>query len=83
MDEEHKPKESFFKRVFARSKDENGLENEIMSMVSEGQDKGMLEESEAEMIGNIFTLNDKDCSDICIPRKKVHHLTITTINEVC
>jgi putative hemolysin len=71
MDEEHKPKESFFKRVFARSKDENGLENEIMSMVSEGQDKGMLEESEAEMIGNIFTLNDKDCSDICIPRKKM------------
>ncbi|MBQ7506739.1 MAG: HlyC/CorC family transporter [Lachnospiraceae bacterium] len=63
--------ESFFKRLKRGSKDENVIENEIMSMVSAGQDQGVLEESEAEMIGNIFTLNDKDCSDIMIPRKKM------------
>lgn len=47
------------------------IENEVMSIVNAGQDQGILKEGEAEMIGNIFSLNDKDCSDIMIPKKKM------------
>jgi len=46
-------------------------EEEIISMVSEGHEQGVLEESEAEMIHNIFELGDKDVSDIMTHRKSI------------
>ena len=35
-------------------KDDDVTEEEIMDMVNEGHEQGVLKENEAEMIGNIF-----------------------------
>ena len=44
-------------------------EEEIMSMVSEGQEQGVLQETEADMITNIFEFSDKEARDIMTNRK--------------
>ncbi len=46
-------------------------ENEIISMVNEGHEQGVLDAREAEMIQNIFELDDKNASDIMTHRKKI------------
>lgn len=46
-------------------------EKGIISMVNEGQEIGVLEPSEAEMIANIFEYGDKDAHDIMINRKNI------------
>ncbi len=46
-------------------------EEEIISMVNEGHEKGVLQESEAEMIHNIFEFDDKEAKDIMTHRKNV------------
>ncbi len=43
-------------------------EEEIKSMVSEGQEQGVLQESEADMISNIFEFSDKEAQDIMTNR---------------
>ncbi len=50
--------------------DENDVtEEEIKSMVSEGQEQGVLQDSEADMISNIFEFSDKQAQDIMTNRK--------------
>ncbi len=44
-------------------------EEEIKSMVSEGQEQGVLQETEADMITNIFEFSDKEARDIMTNRK--------------
>ena len=51
------------------SDNENVTEEDIMSMVNEGHEQGVLEAREAEMITNIFELDDKDAGDIMTHRK--------------
>lgn len=51
--------------------EENVTEEDIMSMVNEGHERGILESSEAQMITNIFQLNDKDAADIMTHRKNL------------
>jgi putative hemolysin len=46
-------------------------EDEIISMVNEGHEQGVLDASEAEMIQNIFELDDKKASDIMTHRKNL------------
>jgi len=46
-------------------------EEEIISMVDEGTEQGVLRDSEAEMIRNIFELDDKDAKDIMTHRKNI------------
>lgn len=46
-------------------------EEEIISMVNEGHEQGVLQASEAEMITNIFEFGDKEAKDIMIPRKNI------------
>lgn len=46
-------------------------EEEIISMVNEGHEQGVLEASEAEMITNIFEYGDKEASDIMTHRNNV------------
>lgn len=46
-------------------------EEEIISMVNEGHEQGVLEENEAEMINNIFELGDKEAQDIMTHRKNI------------
>lgn len=50
---------------------ENVTEEDIMSMVNEGHEQGILEAREAEMITNIFELNDKEAGDIMTHRKNL------------
>lgn len=51
--------------------EDNVTEADIMSMVNEGHEQGVLEASEAEMITNIFELDDKEAGDIMTHRKNV------------
>ncbi len=53
------------------AKDDNVTEEEIVSMVNEGHEQGVLEAQEAEMITNIFELNDKEAKDIMTHRTSV------------
>ncbi len=49
----------------------NVTEEEIISMVNEGHEQGVLEEREAEMISNIIELDDKTADDIMVHRKHI------------
>lgn len=62
---------SSFMKLFSRKKDEDKVEEEILSMLEEGHEQGVIEESEAEMISNIFEFGDKDARDIMTSRQKI------------
>ena len=47
------------------------LEQEIISMVNEGHEQGVLETSEAAMISNIFDFVDKEASEIMTNRSNI------------
>ena len=53
------------------AKDDNVTQEDIMYMVNEGHEQGVLEASEAEMITNIFEFDDKVAADIMTHRKSV------------
>ena len=50
---------------------DNVTEEEIISIVNEGQEQGVLEEQEAEMISNIMEMDEKDAASIMTHRKNV------------
>ncbi len=56
-----------------RNKEDEGdvTEEEIINMVNEGHEQGLIEASEAEMISNIFELGDKEAQDIMTHRTNV------------
>lgn len=61
-------------RIVGIDPNEEGLnvtEEEIMSIVNEGHEQGVLEEREAEMISNIISLDDKTAGDVMIHRKSI------------
>lgn len=49
----------------------NVTEEEIISMVNEGHEQGVLEEREAEMISNIMELDEKTAGDVMVHRKHI------------
>ena len=51
--------------------EEEKVEEEIISMVNEGHEQGVLEASEAEMITNIFEFGEKEASDIMTHRNNI------------
>ena len=51
--------------------DTDVTEEEIKSMVSEGQEQGVLQDSEADMITNIFEFSDKEVRDIMTHRNDI------------
>ena len=61
---------NFRKKLNNVSEDEV-IEEEIISMVKEGHEQGVLMESEAEMIHNIFEYADKEAKDIMTHRKNI------------
>lgn len=77
MEDDSSPFNTFgkgFKRIFGKGRwtaGEDLTEQEIMSMVNEGHENGVLQESEAEMINNIFTLDQKEAKDIMTHRKQI------------
>ena len=50
---------------------DNVTEEEIVSIVNEGHEQGMLEANEAEMINNIIEFGDKNADDIMTHRKSI------------
>lgn len=56
-----------------KSKEEldDEIEDEIISMVNEGHEQGVLLASEATMIQNIFEFGEKDAKDIMVHRKQM------------
>lgn len=53
------------------SETDDVTEEEIISMINEGHEQGMLLASEAEMIHNIFEFGDKEAKDIMTHRKHI------------
>lgn len=51
--------------------EEDVTEEEILSMVNEGHEQGVLEANEAEMISNIFEMGEKEAKDIMQHRVNV------------
>ena len=51
--------------------DDNVTEEEILLMVNEGQEKGVIGDEESEMISNIFDFNDKTAGEIMTHRTEV------------
>lgn len=75
-----------FLRIFGidpNEKTDNVTEEEIITMVNEGQEQGVLEASEAEMIANIFELGDKNAGDIMTHRSAIvaldGHMTLEEV----
>lgn len=62
---------SGFRKLFWKKVDEDKVEEEILSMVEEGHEHGVIEEGEMEMINNIFEFSDKEAKDIMTGRNKV------------
>lgn len=64
-----------FKDLFCRKKasgsGENATEEEIMSIVSEGTEKGDIRSSEARMLKNVLHLDDKSVKDIMVHRNDI------------
>lgn len=54
-----------------RDDTENVTEEEIMSIVNEGHEQGILEEQEAEMISNIIEMDEKEAAEIMTHRKNI------------
>ncbi len=76
MDESVSPgRANIFKKIIhflnASSHEEDVTEEEIITMVNEGHEKGVLLESEARMINNIFEFADKEAKDIMTHRKNL------------
>lgn len=62
--------------------EEKVSEEEIKMMVDVGEEKGIIETGEKEMINNIFEFNDRVVSEIMIPRTQVYALDMElTISE--
>ncbi|MBQ9200342.1 MAG: HlyC/CorC family transporter [Lachnospiraceae bacterium] len=59
------------KKLFAKKVNEEKVEEDILSMVEEGHEQGVIEENEAEMISNIFEFSDKNARDIMTSRQKI------------
>lgn len=60
----------FLKKLNRRNQ-EKVTEKDIISMVNEGHENGVLQASEAEMIHNIFEFTDKEAKDIMTHRKNI------------
>ena len=62
---------SGLKKLFSKKVNEDKVEEDILSMLEEGHEQGVIEENEAEMISNIFEFSDKNARDIMTSRQKI------------
>ena len=58
--------------------EEEAFEDEILSMVSEGEHDGFLQADAREMIEGVMELHDQDVAMVMTPRSKVDALEIST-----
>ncbi|MDO5382677.1 MAG: hemolysin family protein [Eubacteriales bacterium] len=59
------------RKLAGKGKREEDVTEEIMDMVNESHENGVIAESEAEMIGNIFELGEKKAEDVMTHRKHI------------
>ena len=75
MEDDGRSKNGLFSRLSHKTSEEQileeELEGEITSILEEGQDQGVINENEAEMITNIFQLDDIDADEIMTHRTNV------------
>ena len=62
---------SSFKKLFSKKVDEEKVEEEILSMVEEGHENGVIEDNEVELISNIFEFSGKEAKDIMTSRQRI------------
>ena len=55
-----------------KKKDEEQLEDEIISMAESGYEKGLIDEDQVEMISNVLDLDDSTVHDIMTSRSKIY-----------
>lgn len=60
-----------FAKLVGRDNEENVTEEDIISVINEGHEHGVLLASEAEMINNIVEFGDKEARDIMTHRKNI------------
>lgn len=61
----------YLANFFRLQKENNVIEDEILSMVNEGHETGVLQATEAKMINNIFEFSDKEAKDIMTNRSNI------------
>lgn len=69
-------------RLFGIKGNENEsdvTEEEIIHMVNEGHEQGLIQASEAEMISNIFEFGDKEAQDIMTHRQNIVAISADTL----
>lgn len=67
----------------SEKQEETVTEEEIRMMVDVGEEKGIIEKEEKEMINNVFEFNDKTVSEIMTPRIDIFAVDInSSISEV-
>ena len=67
----------------SENEDEPVTEDQIRMMVDAGEKDGTIEETEKEMIDNVFEFNNKVVSEIMIPRNEIFAIEInSTLNSV-
>lgn len=71
MDDGGSTKNPFLRLFSKKQTDDEQMEKEIISMVDEVHEQGVLQESEAMMIHNIFEFGDKEAKDIMTHRKNI------------
>ena len=59
------------KSLFGKGNSDKVTDEEIISMVNEGHENGLLEANETELIHNIFEYGDKEAGDIMTHRKNI------------
>ena len=59
-----------------KKKDEEQVEEEILSMVEEGQKSGFIQEDEVEMISNILDLDDMEVREIMTTEARCMRLVL-------
>ncbi len=60
-----------FSRLVGKDSEDNVTEEDIISVINEGHEHGVLLASEAEMINNIVEFGDKEARDIMTHRKNI------------
>lgn len=65
--------------VDPNQQEDDVTEEEIISMVDDAHEQGVIEESEAEMIQNIMEFSETEARDIMTHRKNLHALNETTL----
>ena len=68
----------WFRNDFDDEKIEERVEEEIIQMVSEGQEQGAIDVQEAEMISNIMEFDDKVASEVMTHRKNMVAFEVNT-----